>query len=74
MMHKFCSYLALFCMILVGAYRGYIAVWTANTPEPAKIFPYAIQSLPLADQKRLEKGIEIRSNEELYHLLQDYLS
>ena len=74
MLRKFCSYLTLFFLIILGAYRGYIAIWTTNTAAPTKVFPYSIQSLPKVDQEKLEKGIEINSWEELYQLLQDYLS
>ena len=68
------SYLALICLFLLGSYKGYIALWTDDSKEPAKVFPYSVQSLPPADQKRLEKGIKISSAQELYELLQDYLS
>ena len=74
MKRKTRSYLALFCLFLLGTYKGYIALWTDKTKEPAKVFPYSVASLPPADQKRLEKGIEISSPEQLYALLQDYLS
>lgn len=73
-MRKVYTYLTLFCMIILGAHRGYIALWTDPNGEPAKVFPYSIQSLPRSDQKKLEKGIEINSEEDLYRLLQDYLS
>jgi hypothetical protein len=74
MARKIYTYLALFCLIILGSYRGYIAVWMDSGPEPTKVFPYSTQSLPPEDQKRLEKGIQITSAEELYSLLQDYLS
>ena len=74
MIQKRYGYLALICLFLLGSYKGYIALWTDDTKEPTKVFPYSIQSLPPADQARLEKGSKISSAEELYELLQDYLS
>lgn len=74
MTRKVQGYLALICLFLLGTYKGYIALWTDENKQPAKVFPYAVSSLPAADQKRLEKGIKISSAEELYELLQDYLS
>ena len=74
MLRKFCQYLALFCFFILGAYRGYIAIWTTPNGEPAKVFPYSVQSLALADQKKLQNGIEITSVDQLQQLLQDYLS
>ena len=74
MIRNRCGYLALLCLFLLGSYKGYIALWTDSSKEPAKVFPYSVKSLPPADQKRLEKGIKISSAEELYELLQDYLS
>ena len=68
------QYIALICLFLLGSYKGYIALWTDINKEPVKVFPYSVQSLPPADQKRLEKGIEISSPEQLYALLEDYLS
>lgn len=67
-------YLALICLIILGSYQGYIALWTDGSTEPSKVFPYSVQSLPPADQKKLRDGIEISSPEHLYQLLQDYLS
>ena len=74
MLRKICSYLALFFWFLLGSYQGYIALWTAPNQKPTKVFPYRVESLPTADQEKLAKGIQIRSTEELYQLIQDYLS
>lgn len=74
MIRKAYGYLTLVCAIILGSYNGYIALWTGENHQPTKVFPYSVQSLPPADQKRLEDGIEISSPEQLYALLQDYLS
>ena len=68
------QYIALFCLFLLGSYKGYIALWKDKNRDPVKVFPYSVESLPVADQKRLSEGIEISSPELLYKLLEDYLS
>ena len=73
MRHRY-WYLTLFFTFLLGSHKGFIALWTSPGGEPDHIFPYSVSSLPPADQKRLEAGIEIRSEEELLALLEDYLS
>ena len=67
-------YLALIFAFLLGSYEGFVALWKEPEPEPVKIFPYSVASLPREDQVRLEKGIRIESAEELMELLEDYLS
>ena len=59
---------------LLGNYKGYLALWKENTPDPFQIFPLCIESLPEEDQNALEKGIPARSELELQQLLEDYLS
>ena len=65
--------LVLFGFIL-GVHEGRIALWKDNHKEPMKVFPYQASMLPEADQKRLEKGIHVDSLNELYELVEDYLS
>lgn len=74
MVRKAYRYLALIFTFLIGSYNGYVALWVDGSTQPAKVFPYSVQSLPPADQLRLQKGIEISSLEQLQMLLQDYLS
>ena len=59
---------------LLGIHEGKIALWKDNDPEPIKVFPYSAEMLPEADQKALQKGIEIKSMKQLYSLIEDYLS
>lgn len=59
---------------LLGNYKGYLALWKENSPEPFQIFPLYVESLPKKDQNALEKGIPARSELELEQLLEDYLS
>jgi len=67
-------YLTLFFAFLLGSHKGFIALWTGAGPEPDHIFPYSVSSLPIQDQRRLESGILLESEEALIRLLEDYLS
>ena len=67
-------YLALFLTFLLGDYGGFIALWIPPDPEPVKVFPYSLSSLPARDQQRLKEGIRLESREQLLSLLEDYLS
>ena len=67
-------YLALVFGFLLGISDGYIALWKDGGADPVKGFPYRADTLPISDQKALEKGIHIDSKEDLAGLLEDYLS
>lgn len=60
--------------LCLGSYRGYVALFDEEDPEPRQIYPYQVATLPAADQAALEKGIPVRSEKHLHHLLEDYLS
>ena len=65
----------LLCLMLtLGSCRGYVALFEEGKEEPRQVFPYRVEILPPSDQAALEKGIPIRSEKELHHLLEDYLS
>lgn len=67
-------WLALAFSFILGSHNGYVALWEGDDPEPKKVFPYSVSSLPQADQKRLEEGIHVESKRELIQLVEDYLS
>ena len=68
-----CSlFLALY--LILGTWKGYIALFQQGKSEPRQIFPTQVSSLPEADQLALEKGIVVRSDKKLQQLLEDYLS
>ena len=67
-------YLALFFLFLLGSQNGFLALWKEPHPDPVRIFPYKTASLPREDQELLEKGIRIKTRDELIQLLEDYLS
>ena len=72
---KYRSFAALLAlMFLLGNHRGYLALWKEDRPEPYQIFPVKIDSLPVSDQRSLERGIRARSDLELAGLLEDFLS
>ncbi len=66
--------LMLLTSYFVGAWEGYIALWRQGQPEPVRVFPYSVASLPPTDQKALAEGILPESRLELIQLLEDYLS
>ena len=74
MYRRMYGYLALFFAFLLGNYNGYIALWKDGESKPLRVYPYSVVSLPSADQKLLQTGIPIRSQEQLQMLLEDYLS
>lgn len=59
-------------VLLLGIKDGYVALWKDEDPQPWKILPLRCDSLPVADQLMLKKGIVIRSERELWELLEDY--
>ncbi len=60
--------------VVLGSWKGYVALFDEGAAEPRQIFPYSVSSLPEKDQKALEKGILIRNERDLKQLLEDYLS
>ena len=66
------SLLALY--VILGSWKGYVAIFEKGNTEPRQIFPTQIVSLPPADQAALEEGILVRNQRDLNQLLEDYLS
>lgn len=60
--------------VILGSWKGYVALFEENADEPRQIFPCRVISLPEADQKALEEGILVRNERDLNQLLEDYLS
>ena len=60
--------------MVLGSYKGYIALFDEDAAEPKQIFPCKVASLPPADQQALEEGILVRNDRDLNQLLEDYLS
>ena len=60
--------------VILGSWKGYVAIFEKGASEPRQIFPTQVTSLPPADQQALEKGIIVRNERDLNQLLEDYLS
>ncbi len=71
--HFLLYYTVLFGFLL-GIHKGKIALWKDNWSQPIQVFPYSATILPKADQEKLAKGIHVDTLDELYQLVEDYLS
>ena len=60
--------------LLLGTWKGYIALFEYGSEEPKQIFPCQAEALPEADRQALEAGIPIRNARALEQALEDYLS
>lgn len=69
---KMTALLALY--VVLGCWKGYVALFDPGKEEPRQIFPTQVASLPQADREALEAGIPVRNRRDLEQLLEDYLS
>lgn len=60
--------------VVIGIWKGYVALFDQGAAEPKQIFPCPVEALPKADQQALENGIIVRNQRDLQQLLEDYLS
>lgn len=68
-------FLVLFALyVVIGTWKGYVALFDQGATEPKQIFPCPVEALPESDQKALEQGILVRNQRDLQQLLEDYLS
>lgn len=74
MKHRRLSGIVLAALVILGSWKGYVALFAPGAPEPTQIFPCRTDSLPEADRQALEKGIPVRNPRDLQQLLEDYLS
>ena len=65
-------FLALY--VVIGSWKGYVALFDQGAKEPKQIFPCPVEALPEADQHALENGIIVRNQRDLQQILEDYLS
>ncbi len=70
---KFLSTVFLLYVVL-GCWKGHLAVFEGSAEEPRQIYPKKIDALPEDDQEALAEGILIRDPRRLEELLRDYLS
>ena len=71
--HRFC-YSLLLAGLLLGTYKGRIALWKDTEKEPWKVSPYPVSALPAQEQAALKKGIHVDTIEDLNRLLENFLS
>ncbi len=69
---SFSTLMALYLML--GSWKGYVALFEKNSEEPRQIFPCPVDTLPEEDRLALEKKIPIRNQRDLQQALEDYLS
>ena len=60
--------------VVLGTWKGYVAVFRPGKEEPWQIYPTPVASLPESDRAALEAGITVRSDRKLQQLLEDYTS
>lgn len=60
--------------LLLGSWKGYVALFENSKEEPIQIFPCPVISLPEADQQALEAKIPVRNQRDLQQILEDYLA
>ena len=68
----FTAFLALY--VVIGTWKGYVALFDQGAEEPKQIFPCPVEALPETDQEALKNGIIVRNQRDLQQLLEDYLS
>ena len=56
----FSIFLALY--VVLGTWKGYVALFDKGKDEPRQIFPNTVASLPPEDQAALVKGIVVRND------------
>lgn len=74
MQTKFWFSAVLALSVIVGSWKGYVALFEPGAQEPKQIFPCPVAALPQQDQQALADGILVRNQRDLEKLLEDYLS
>ncbi len=59
---------------LLGSYKGRLAVWKDNDPEPYRVYPCPVYLLPKEERDALQRGIRIDSMDDLSDFLENFLS
>ena len=72
--HKGFVAAALLLYVVLGSWKGYLAVFEGAAEEPRQIYPLKIDTLPEDAQQALLGGILVRSPDRLKELLEQYLS
>ena len=64
----------LLAAFLLGFRDGRLTLWREGCDRPEQIYDIREDSLPPADRLALRRGIRVESREELWKLLENYLS
>lgn len=59
---------------LLGFHDGKLALWVDGVSRPEQIYDIREDSLPPADRLQLRRGIRVESREDVWTLLENYLS
>lgn len=59
-------------VMVLGDFKGQLALFEAGNTEPVSVFDTYVSSLPPLDRQKLSKGIEVNNKEDLWALLQDF--
>ena len=76
MTRKFRIHTAMLLMagFLLGFHEGRLTLWREGTSHPEQIYDIREDSLPPADRLALRRGIRVETREELWMILENYLS
>lgn len=66
--------LALCFSFLLGIKDGKVALWKEGQSEPVKTYPYPVSMLPKVARDALKEGVPLESEQQLYDIIEDYLS
>lgn len=65
---------ALAAGFLLGLHEGRLTLWQDSQTHPVQIYDIREDTLPPADRLRLRRGIRLESRQELWEILENYLS
>ena len=76
-MHRRCkrhAAMLLLAAFLLGFRDGRLTLWREGEDHPEQIYDIREDSLPPADRLALRRGIRVETREELWMILENYLS
>ena len=67
--------IAVLCFsFLLGIKNGKVVLWKDGQSEPVKTYSYPLSMLPKEAREALKNGVPLESEQQLYDMIQDYLS
>lgn len=61
-------------LLILGVYRGYVALWRGEDPEPEVVTRVPAAMLPEEDRRALERGLVLPEGYSPARALEDYCS